>query len=54
MYDFNTHARQLADLEASVRDARQRNAQFPKPSMRVISVMVAILIAGTIVGAGMV
>ena len=54
MYEFDTHTRQLADLETAVRDARERNAGFPKPSLRVISVVASLLIAGTMLGAGVV
>lgn len=54
MYEFHAHNRYLADLETAVRDARQRNASFPKPSMWVISVLAVLLIAGTFVGANVI
>ncbi|WP_420396701.1 hypothetical protein [Nioella sp.] len=54
MYDFDAHTRQLANLETAVRDARQKNVNFRMPSMRVISVVVSLLIAGTVFGAGVI
>ena len=52
MYEFRAHARQLADLENSVHDARQRNTALPGHLTRIISVMAAILVAGALIGAG--
>lgn len=54
MYEFDAHTRQLADLETAVRDARQRNVSFTKPSLQVISVVASLLIAGTVFGAGVI
>lgn len=54
MYEFDTHTRQLAQLENSVREAREQNVALLRPSARVISVLVALVIIGTFFGTGVV
>ena len=54
MYEFDSHIRHLANLENSVRDARQQSTGFPKPAMQVISVAVAVLLVGTVITTGVI
>ena len=52
MYDYETHTRQLAELESSVHEAREQNVALPKPFARVVSILVALMIVGTFFGTG--